>query len=263
MSYSDKINKYINTKEKAEKFLTKAKYLTKDFKVPLYTGSEEDIKPKQTAQEPIELAWIDHINHKYDNQVEETVENRKKYVQDVYRLSKDRRYGSFVKRDLAEIKPPKPFDNADTSTYPSNQTIEDKKKIKDWEDVQQVMTPQDKFKFSKLDNNSSYQKIWEKIMDSDSSPEEKTNTRRTLNNAYNNPILRKNMSQKELAYINKLPKKEVVEEKKPVEATYIPTEQREDVTAIVKRMADAKLKEEQDNWKKSFGNGGIPSLLKP
>jgi hypothetical protein len=34
----------------AQKFLTKAKYLTKDFKVPLYTGSEEEIVKENKKQ---------------------------------------------------------------------------------------------------------------------------------------------------------------------------------------------------------------------
>ena len=123
-------------------------------------------------------------------------------------------------------KRPKPFDNNDPSTYPSNR--DQRQKISSWD----------------------------LIVDTAKTPEEKKEVREVLQDAYkSNP---KNLTEKELKLIGKHPSQQPkLVEIKPVEPKVpdpIPVNNTPQISLeqFIKEEADKKLKQEQDLWDQQF-----------
>ena len=134
-------------------------------------------------------------------------------------------------------KRPKPFDNNDPSTYPSNR--DQRQKISSWD----------------------------LIVDTAKTPEEKKEVREVLQDAYkSNP---KNLTEKELKLIGKHPSQQPkLVEIKPVEPKVpdpMPVNNTPQISLeqFIKEEADKKLKQEQDLWDQQFGNQGLAKLLRP
>ena len=145
----------------------------------------------------------------------------------------------FIVDDENFKKPPKPFNNADKSTYPSDRL--QRQRLNTWELVKE---------------------------DAKGDPEKMKEVRRILKDSYKtNPNI---LSDSELKMIGKFKSKSkapildnpllikpiVKTEPKPVEPQ-IPLEQ------IIKQNADKRLAQEQKEYEKFFGKGGITELLKP
>jgi hypothetical protein len=145
----------------------------------------------------------------------------------------------FIVDDENFKKPPKPFNNADKSSYPSDRL--QRQRLNTWELVKE---------------------------DAKGDPEKMKEVRRILKDSYKtNPNI---LSDSELKMIGKFKSKSkapildnpllikpiVKTEPKPVEPQ-IPIDQ------LIKQFADKRLAQEQKEYEKFFGTGGITELLKP
>ena len=171
---SEKIKKY----ESFLKGATNSKNL--EIKVPLFTGHDADIDPNKNGADLLkDINLSDDKSFQALNKRQDDLNND---------------FEEYKKRNSLDADLHKNIKNTLSKTHSG--TVKLNKKIIYMGDL-----------------NSSAQKIWGNIMDSDRTSEERNNTKRVLNEAYSNPIHRKNLSRKELAYINKLPEQIAAREK--------------------------------------------------
>ena len=178
----------------AQKFLTKAKYLTKDFKVPLYTGSEEE-KVKENKKQ-----------NKGQTQLEKDLEristDPEGYVEDLVDLynSED----NDTKENIPEIK---------TETIRNKNTLNYLNKTKPSKINGAInLKPKKDYRFRSFDGVNT----WSLIRDTATTAEEKNNVKQILNKNYSNSRQRASMDEEDLKFINKHPTqlKEIEEKKK-------------------------------------------------
>ena len=167
----------------AQKFLTKAKYLTKDFKVPLYTGSEEE-KVKENKKQ-----------NKGQTQLEKDLEristDPEGYVEDLVDLynSED----NDTKENIPEIK---------TETIRNKNTLNYLNKTKPSKINGAInLKPKKDYRFRSFDGVNT----WSLIRDTATTAEEKNNVKQILNKNYSNSRQRASMDEEDLKFINKHP----------------------------------------------------------
>ena len=137
-------------------------------------------------------------------------------------------YKNEVKETLQSVQPVKKFDQFDTSTYPMNQ----KKTMDDWEIIDSAMTDKEKQEF--------------------------------YTDKAKNPTMRSLMTKQELGYVKKpyYPKIDITPIRTIIPRV-IPKEPEEDLRITIKKRADARLKQEQEDYAKLYGVNGIASLKVP
>jgi hypothetical protein len=173
------------------------------------------------------LAWVEYTTHKLGDEPD-TAENRKRFIENAVVLNRSPIYKNEVKETLQSVKPVKKFDQFDTSTWPMNQ----KQNLDDWEVIDRFMSGKEKKEFY---------------------------TRNAKN-----PVIKSFMTKKELDYVQKpyYPKIDIT----PINTTMpkvMPKEPEEDLRITIKKRADARLKQEQEDYAKLYGVNGIASLKVP
>ena len=173
------------------------------------------------------LAWVEYTTHKLGDEPD-TAENRKRFIENAVVLNRSPIYKNEVKETLQSIQPIKKFDQFDSSSYPMNQ----KKNLDDWEVIDNSMSDKEKKEFYTVKAK--------------------------------NPVIKSLMTKKELGYVQKpyYPKIDIT----PINTTMpkvMPKEPEEDIRITIKRRADARLKQEQEDYAKLYGVNGIASLKVP
>jgi hypothetical protein len=173
------------------------------------------------------LAWVEYTTHKLGDEPD-TAENRKRFIENAVVLNRSPIYKNEVKETLQSIQPIKKFDQFDSSSYPMNQ----KQNLDDWEVIDRFMSGKEKKEFY---------------------------TRNAKN-----PVIKSFMTKKELDYVQKpfYPKIDIT----PINTIMpkvMPKEPEEDIRITIKKRADARLKQEQEDYAKLYGVNGIASLKVP
>ena len=185
------------------------------------------VKPKVKPGKDPGLAWVEYTKFKLGDEPD-TAENRKRFIENAVVLNRSPIYKNEVKETLQSVKPVKKFDQFDTSTWPMNQ----KQNLDDWEVIDRFMSGKEKKEFY---------------------------TRNAKN-----PVIKSFMTKKELDYVQKpyYPKIDIT----PINTIMpkvMPKEPEEDIRITIKRRADARLKQEQEDYAKLYGVNGIASLKVP
>jgi len=185
------------------------------------------VKPKVKPGKDPGLAWVEYTKFKLGDEPD-TAENRKRFMENAVVLNRSPIYKNEVKETLQSVKPVKKFDQFDTSTWPMNQ----KQNLDDWEVIDRFMSGKEKKEFY---------------------------TRNAKN-----PVIKSFMTKKELDYVQKpfYPKIDIT----PINTIMpkvMPKEPEEDIRITIKKRADARLKQEQEDYAKLYGVNGIASLKVP
>jgi len=185
------------------------------------------VKPKVKPGKDPGLAWVEYTKFKLGDEPD-TAENRKRFIENAVVLNRSPIYKNEVKETLQSVKPVKKFDQFDTSTWPMNQ----KQNLDDWEVIDRFMSGKEKKEFY---------------------------TRNAKN-----PVIKSFMTKKELDYVQKpyYPKIDIT----PINTIMpkvMPKEPEEDIRITIKKRADARLKQEQEDYAKLYGVNGIASLKVP
>ena len=185
------------------------------------------VKPNVKPGKDPGLAWVEYTSHKLGDEPD-TAENRKRFMENAVVLNRSPIYKNEVKETLQSVKPVKKFDQFDTSTWPMNQ----KQNLDDWEVIDRFMSGKEKKEFY---------------------------TRNAKN-----PVIKSFMTKKELDYVQKpfYPKIDIT----PINTIMpkvMPKEPEEDIRITIKKRADARLKQEQEDYAKLYGVNGIASLKVP
>jgi len=185
------------------------------------------VKPKVKPGKDPGLAWVEYTSHKLGDEPD-TAENRKRFIENAVVLNRSPIYKNEVKETLQSVKPVKKFDQFDTSTWPMNQ----KQNLDDWEVIDRFMSGKEKKEFY---------------------------TRNAKN-----PVIKSFMTKKELDYVQKpyYPKIDITPIRTIIPRV-IPKEPEEDLRITIKKRADARLKQEQEDYAKLYGVNGIASLKVP
>ena len=173
------------------------------------------------------LAWVEYTSHKLGDEPD-TAENRKRFIENAVVLNRSPIYKNEVKETLQSVKPVKKFDQFDTSTWPMNQ----KQNLDDWEVIDRFMSGKEKKEFY---------------------------TRNAKN-----PVIKSFMTKKELDYVQKPFYPEIdITPINTIMPKVMPKEPEEDIRITIKKRADARLKQEQEDYAKLYGVNGIASLKVP
>jgi len=173
------------------------------------------------------LAWVEYTSHKLGDEPD-TAENRKRFMENAVVLNRSPIYKNEVKETLQSVKPVKKFDQFDTSTWPMNQ----KQNLDDWEVIDRFMSGKEKKEFY---------------------------TRNAKN-----PVIKSFMTKKELDYVQKPFYPEIdITPINTIMPKVMPKEPEEDIRITIKKRADARLKQEQEDYAKLYGVNGIASLKVP
>jgi len=185
------------------------------------------VKPKVKPGKDPGLAWVEYTKFKLGDEPD-TAENRKRFIENAVVLNRSPIYKNEVKETLQSVKPVKKFDQFDTSTWPMNQ----KQNLDDWEVIDRFMSGKEKKEFY---------------------------TRNAKN-----PVIKSFMTKKELDYVQKpyYPKIDITPIRTIIPRV-IPKEPEEDLRITIKKRADARLKQEQEDYAKLYGVNGIASLKVP
>jgi len=173
------------------------------------------------------LAWVEYTKFKLGDEPD-TAENRKRFIENAVVLNRSPIYKNEVKETLQSVKPVKKFDQFDTSTWPMNQ----KQNLDDWEVIDRFMSGKEKKEFY---------------------------TRNAKN-----PVIKSFMTKKELDYVQKPFYPEIdITPINTIMPKVMPKEPEEDIRITIKKRADARLKQEQEDYAKLYGVNGIASLKVP
>ena len=185
------------------------------------------VKPNVKPGKDPGLAWVEYTTHKLGDEPD-TAENRKRFIENAVVLNRSPIYKNEVKETLQSVQPVKKFDQFDTSTYPMNQ----KKTMDDWEIIDSAMTDKEKQEF--------------------------------YTDKAKSPTMKSLMTKKELSYVKKpyYPKIDITPIR-TIMPRVIPKEPEEDLRITIKKRADARLKQEQEDYAKLYGVNGIASLKVP
>ena len=185
------------------------------------------VKPKVKPGKDPGLAWVEYTKFKLGDEPD-TAENRKRFIENAVVLNRSPIYKNEVKETLQSVQPVKKFDQFDTSTWPMNQ----KQNLDDWEVIDRFMSGKEKKEFY---------------------------TRNAKN-----PVIKSFMTKKELDYVQKpyYPKIDITPIRTIIPRV-IPKEPEEDLRITIKKRADARLKQEQEDYAKLYGVNGIASLKVP
>ena len=185
------------------------------------------VKPKVKPGKDPGLAWVEYTNFKLGDEPD-TAENRKRFIENAVVLNRSPIYKNEVKETLQSVKPVKKFDQFDTSTWPMNQ----KQNLDDWEVIDRFMSGKEKKEFY---------------------------TRNAKN-----PVIKSFMTKKELDYVQKPFYPEIdITPINTIMPKVMPKEPEEDIRITIKKRADARLKQEQEDYAKLYGVNGIASLKVP
>ena len=185
------------------------------------------VKPKVKPGKDPGLAWVEYTKFKLGDEPD-TAENRKRFIENAVVLNRSPIYKNEVKETLQSVQPIKKFDQFDSSSYPMNQ----KQNLDDWEVIDRFMSGKEKKEFY---------------------------TRNAKN-----PVIKSFMTKKELDYVQKpyYPKIDITPIRTIIPRV-IPKEPEEDLRITIKKRADARLKQEQEDYAKLYGVNGIASLKVP
>ena len=185
------------------------------------------VKPKVKPGKDPGLAWVEYTKFKLGDEPD-TAENRKRFIENAVVLNRSPIYKNEVKETLQSVKPVKKFDQFDTSTWPMNQ----KQNLDDWEVIDRFMSGKEKKEFY---------------------------TRNAKN-----PVIKSFMTKKELDYVQKPFYPEIdITPINTIMPKVMPKEPEEDIRITIKKRADARLKQEQEDYAKLYGVNGIASLKVP
>jgi len=185
------------------------------------------VKPKVKPGKDPGLAWVEYTKFKLGDEPD-TAENRKRFIENAVVLNRSPIYKNEVKETLQSVKPEKKFDQFDTSTWPMNQ----KQNLDDWEVIDRFMSGKEKKEFY---------------------------TRNAKN-----PVIKSFMTKKELDYVQKPFYPEIdITPINTIMPKVMPKEPEEDIRITIKKRADARLKQEQEDYAKLYGVNGIASLKVP
>ena len=173
------------------------------------------------------LAWVEYTKFKLGDEPD-TAENRKRFIENAVVLNRSPIYKKEVADTLKSIQPIKKFDQFDSSSYPMNQ----KQNLDDWEVIDRFMSGKEKKEFY---------------------------TRNAKN-----PVIKSFMTKKELDYVQKPFYPEIdITPINTIMPKVMPKEPEEDIRITIKKRADARLKQEQEDYAKLYGVNGIASLKVP